>query len=373
MSRKDKAFVNSLCAWQLNSSGESISMVHDRVLSLLEIINPGKWGQDVLDLLMSEGWVKCTVYGSYELTLEGLKERKKLPEIPFPDPEPKNQKSKDVAPWKTFRKLVAYYADCVKHQERSQQYLFSGDCGRKYMHPVLPYGWLKELGEECGEISIRKEKADIVAINTILTRRSYEEEVYIGYPLEAFFHNGKTHYVPITLIPVDVRVDESRLYMTLRLDEADINHVWLEYHVNKEEHRVLLDMLTSLHPDDEYCGLMDVKRSLPYLERYARGCSPGMFDPNAFDWNVPNLQEKGDKAWNCPALFVGTELKYSRTLLRELRYIAKEKDEVLDSTALAYVFREPVLKPEKQHGNYAHPFIETNDEQQLAVSHALNI
>lgn len=372
MSRQDSAFVNSLCAWQLNSSGESIPMVHDRVLRLLEIINPGKWGQDVLDLLMSEGWVKCTVYGSYELTRAGLKERKKLPEIPFPDPEPKNQKSKDVVPWKTFRKLVAYYADCVKHQERSQQYLFSGDCGRKYMHPVLPYGWLKELGEESAEISIRKEKTDIVAINTILTRRSYEEEVYIGYPLEAFYHNGNTHYVPIALIPVDVRVDESRLYMTLRLDEADINHVWLEYHVNKEDHRVLLDMLTSLHPDDEYCGLIDVKRSLPYLERYARGCSPGMFDPNSFDWNVPHLQEKGDRAWNCPALFVGTELKYSRTLLRELRYIAKEKDEVLDSTALAYVFREPVLKPEKQYSNYAHPFIETNDEQQLAVSHALN-
>lgn len=372
MSRNDTEFVDSLRAWQLNSSGESIPMVHDRVLSLLEIINPGKWGQDVLDLLMSEGWVKCTVYGSYELTREGLKERKKLPEVVFSDPEPKNQKSKDVAPWKTFRKLVAYYADCVKHQERSQQYLFSGDCGRKYMHPVLPYGWLKELGEECTEISIRKEKTDIVAINTVLTRRSYEEEVYIGYPLEAFFHNGKTHYVPITLIPVDVRVDESRLYMTLRLDEADINHVWLEYHVNKEDQRVLLDMLTSLHPDDEYCGLIDVKRSLPYLERYARGCSPGMFDPNAFDWNVPHLQEKGDRAWNCPALFVGTELKYSRTLLRELRYIAKEKDEVLDSTALAYVFREPVLKFEKQHSNYAHPFIETNDEQQLAVSYALN-
>lgn len=372
MSRMDTAFVNSLCAWQLNTSGESIPMVHDRVLSLLEIINPGKWGQDVLDLLMSEGWVKCTVYGSYELTREGLKERKKLPGITFPNPTPKIQKSKAVAPWETFRKLVAYYADCVKHQERSQPYLFSDDCGRKYIHPELPYGWLKELGGKNAEISIPKKKKDIVAINTILTRRSYEEEVYIGYPLEAFYHNGKTHYVPITLIPVDVRNDVSRLYMTLRLDEADINHVWLEYHVNKEDHRILLDMLTGLHPNDQYCGLIDVERSLPYLERYARGCSPGMFDPNAFDWNVPHLQEKGDRAWNCPALFVGTELKYSRTLLRELRYIAKEKDAVLDSTALAYVFRDPLLKPEKQHSNYAHPFIEMNDEQQLAVSHALN-
>ncbi len=371
MNTEDKSFVSSLCIWRLSSSEESIPMVHDRVLRLLETVNPGKWGQDILDVLISEGWVKCTIYGSYQLTNKGISERRKLPEAEIAEP-PQQPLSEDVAPWETFRKLVGYYADCVKHQERSQQYLFSGDHGRKYLYPVLTYGWLKELGEENEEIAIRKHKDEIVAINTILARRSYEEEVYIGYPLEAFFHNGKTHFVPITLIPVDVRVDESYLYLSLRLDEADINHVWLEYHVNKEEHRILLDLLTSLHPDDEYCGLIDVKRSLPYLERYARGCKPGMFDPNNFDWNEPVLQAKGDKAWNCAALFVGTELKYSRTLLRELRYIAKEKDEVLDSTALAYVFREPALKPESTTNHYAHPFIETNDEQQLAVSQALN-
>lgn len=374
MSRKDESHVSSLCIWKLNSSGESIPMVHERVLSLLETINPGRWGQDILDILISEGWVRCTIYGSYQLTQAGIKARKKLPEAEILDqPQPQRETlSKDVAPWETFRKLVGYYADCVKLQERSQQYLFSEDCGKKYMHPALPYGWLKELGEECKEISIPKTYADIVAINTILAHRSYEEDVYIGYPLEAFFLKGKTHFVPITLIPVDVRVDESYLYLTLRLDEADINHVWLEYHVNKEDHHHLLDILTRLHSDDEYCGLIDVKRSLPHLERYARGCKPGLFDPNDFDWGVPQLADKGDRAWNCPALFVGTEPKYSRTLLRELRYIAKEKDEVLDSTALAYVFREPALKPEAPSRYYAHPFIETNDEQQLAVTQALN-
>lgn len=372
MNKEATPLVNSLSVWCLNSAGESIPMQHERVLLLLETLNPGSWGQDVLDSLLSEGWVKCTIYGSYELTAAGISERRKLPESEILTTPREKPVSRDVAPWETFRKLVNYYADCVKHQERSQQYLFAGDCGRKYIHPVLPYGWLKELGEISDEISIEKRRKDIVAINTILTRRSYEEEVYIGYPLEAFFHKDNTHFVPITLIPVDVRVDAFRLYLKPRFDEASINHVWLEYHVNKEDQRVLMDMLTGMHPDDEFCGLIDVKRALPFLERYARGCTPGMFDPDAFDWDIPHLERKGDRAWNCPALFVGTELKYSRTLLRELRYIAKEKDEVLDSTALAYIFREPTLKRENEGTSYAHPFIATNDEQQLAVTQALN-
>lgn len=362
----------SLAIWPLNSEGESIPQAHPRVLSLLETLYPGKWGQDILDRLISEGWVRCTIYGSYELSAEGVTVRKTLPDVEqLLPPEVSKPMLKGVAPWATFRKLVAYYADCVKHQERSQQYLFGDDYKRKYMLPVLPYGWLKELGEENEEIAIIKESSDLVAINTILARRSYEEEVYIGYPLEAFHHNGKTHYVPIMLIPVDVRTDAVKLHLNMRLDEADINHAWLEYHVNKENHQVLLNLLTSTHADDKYCGLVDVCRALPYLERYARGCSPGMFNPNKLQWVLPQLSTKGGTSCNCAALFVGTELKYSRTLLRELKQIAQEKDDVLDRTALAYVFREPVLECPNQERNYAYSFIPCNDEQQLAVTQSL--
>lgn len=362
---------HSLVIWRLNSSGESIPMPHNRVLSLLETVNPGKWGQNVLDLLMSEGWVKCTVYGTYDLTPEGLKERRLLHDVPEPIVVEKPVRA-DVDPWGTFRKIVGYYAECVKQQEKSQQYLFNEDYGKKYFLPVLPYGWLKELGKKCEEVAITINRNNQVAINTILSRKSYEEDVYIGYPIEAFYHKGKTHYVPIALIPVDVRSDLNNLYIKLRTDEADINHSWLEYHIKPEEHKALLKLLTCLHKDDKYQGLIDVQRSLPYLETYARGCTHGMFDSDSLQWVLPRLSEKGSQSCNCAALFVGTNLQYSRTLIRELRYIAQEPDEVLDTTALAYVFREPLLKNESQSHHYAFPFIGTNDEQQLAVTHALN-
>ena len=144
---------HSLVIWRLNSSGESIPMPHNRVLSLLETVNPGKWGQNVLDLLMSEGWVKCTVYGTYDLTPEGLKERRLLHDVPEPSVVEKPVRA-DVDPWGTFRKIVGYYAECVKQQEKSQQYLFNEDYGKKYFLPVLPYGWLKELGKKCEEVAI---------------------------------------------------------------------------------------------------------------------------------------------------------------------------------------------------------------------------
>ena len=122
--------------------------------------------------------------------------------------------------------------------------------------PVLPYGWIKELGEKCQEFAIAINRNNQVAINTILSRKSYEEDVYIGYPIEAFYHKGKTHYVPIALIPVDVRSDLNNLYIKLRTDEADINHSWLEYHIKPEEHKALLKLLTCLHNDDKYQGLI---------------------------------------------------------------------------------------------------------------------
>lgn len=367
-----ESITKSLAVWQLNSNGEGIPLVHERVTSLLEIMNPGKWGQDVLDLLVSEGWVRCNIYGCYELTAVGLRERRKLSgidEILAAVPKPVR---KDVKPWETFRKLIPYYVDCVKRQEKSQEYLFDGDYGKKYFLPVLPYAWLKELGEVNEEFSVPKSKDNLVAINSILSRREYEEEVFIGYPIESFYSKGKTHYVPITLIPVDIRVDATRLYISLRLDEADINHSWLDYHVNLEDRKALLNILTSLHKDDEYRGLIDIKRSLPYLERYARGCKPHMFDSDSLTWVLPRLESKGSMPCNCAALFAGSNPKYSRSLIRELRYIGAASDDVLDSTALAYVFREPRLKPEAKPSHYAFPFIDTNDEQQLAVTQALN-
>lgn len=366
-----KDLKNSLAIWQLSSEGKSIPLVHERVLTMLETMYPGRWGQDVLDLLMGEGWVKCTVYGSYELTPKGLKERATLPQEEACPPPIQKPKVPDVNPWGTFRKLVGYYADCVRQQEKSQQYLFNGDYGKKYFLPVLPYGWLKELGDQVEEFSVPQSKDNNVAINTILTRREYEDDVYIGYPIEAFYKDGKTHYVPIALIPVDVRNDRNNLYITPRLDEADINHTWLEYHVANQNHQLLLDLLTRLHRDDKYQGLIDIKLSLPYLEQYARGCKPGMFDPNNLTWVLPRLAAKGSCSCNCAALFVGSDPKYSRTLIRELRYIVKEPDEVLDTTALAYVFREPALQAPAEQKRYAFPLIKTNDEQQLAITQAL--
>lgn len=374
MDRNNSHLVKSLSVWRVNATGESFPEVHSRILPLLEAVYPGKWGQDILDDLVHKGWVKCTVYGTYVLTPEGIAEREKLSDsdkttVSAP---PQRPVKPGVKPWETFRKLVHYYADCVKMQERSQQYLFADDEGKKFFRPTLPHGWLKELGAKKQELSLNQNQENLIAINTILTRRSYEDEVYIGYPLEAFRSKGGVCYVPITLIPVDVRSDKAKLYLTPRFDEADINHAWLEYHVPKEDHKVLLDTLYGLHRDDEYCGLFDVEQALPFLERYAKGCTPGMFDPNGFDWRIPKPVGKQNVSWNCPVLFVGEEPKYSRTLLRELKYIARERDEVLDSTALAYVFRDPPLKPEASKNLCAHPFIHTNDEQQLAVTHALN-
>lgn len=367
------ALESSLAVWSLNSNRESIPLVHERVTRLLESMNPGQWGQDVLDRLLSEGWVECTIYGAYILTAEGLKVRGTLPEdVQLPEPEKKQVL--DVNPWQTFRKLINYYIDCQKQQSGAPVYLFPEGQGKSWYLPVLPYNWLKELGDPgAGEaIHLIQDKEHLVAINTLLTHKESGEPLYLGYPMGAFYHKEKTIYVPIAFIPVELKKDVVGLLLTLHLDEVSINQAWLEYNVHESERKILLQQLHKLHETGDFKGLIDILQALPYLERYARGCSPGMFDPNEMELTLPLLSGKGNRAVNCAALFVAPSLQYVRKMMQELRYIAQVSDEVLDRTALAAVFREPTLPAKEAAPSYAHPYIPTNDEQQLAVTSALN-
>ncbi len=129
-----------------------------------------------------------------------------------------------------------------------------------------------------------------------------------------------------------------------------------------------------LHAKDEFSGLTDVKMALPFLAEYGRqeGAKPN-FNSDMLDGVLPaNLKTGEHCLCNCPTLFVGKSLQYSRTLKRELEYIASQEDKVLDQTALAYVFRKPCLKDADEKSMIGYSFIASNDNQHLAVDRALN-
>ena len=131
-------------------------------------------------------------------------------------------------------------------------------------------------------------------------------------------------------------------------------------------------MILRLHEKDELRGKIDLPQALPLLER-----SGDHFNPEKLDPVLPLPGKDGSKiSCNNAVLFVGKPLRYSKTLVRELKYIRdRVPDETLDTTSLAYIFREPPLKdpdPDPEKKFMPLPFIDSNPEQMAAVDSALN-
>ena len=285
-----------------------------------------------------------------------------------------------MSAWDSFRRLVYYYRDCVLQEERSGPIFNISNLDRTFCVPVLEYDWLRELGKPPAEIGVRVDidgDGNFFVMQRLKTRDEFDEEIYIGYPTEVFRWNGGTYCAPIALVPVDVdfkKTIQTILQLKIRAEDASINQAWLERKVSPDEKKRLERMVESLHRDDEFAGLFDLRRALPYLAKVARaeGAKIPSDAPNGMEYTFPTLARDGARRFcNTPILFIGQKPQYTKTLRNEMKYIAEQPDSVLDKTALAYVFRDPPLPPPERENFYVFPFIEANDEQHAAVSNAI--
>lgn len=281
-----------------------------------------------------------------------------------------------MSAWNSFRRLVAYYRDCVQAQERKGPIFKLSKLDRVFCVPVLAYGWLRELGPAPTKgISVPVDDGNRFVVTSLLTRAEFDEEIFIGYPTEVFRWNKTTFCAPIAMIPAEIdfkNTNHFQLRLKLRTDEASINQAWLEHQFPREEQQTFRQVLDGLHRDDSFVGLTDVKRALPFFAKFARAENAPRLDPNDLCLTFPQLKRDGQcRLCNTPILFIGQSGQYTRTLEKELRFIAEQPDSVLDKTALAYVFREPPLPEPERENFYAFPFIDSNDEQYAAVSAAL--
>ncbi len=365
-----------LSLWQKTADGGLVPLSHISLKNKLNAITPERSGQEILNQLRAEGFICATPHGEYTLTAKGLQIRLASGEpLLVQEVKPKeDNKKKHVSPdkWKRFRKLLPYYIRCIQQQAKSQEYLFKSNENKTFFLPKsMGFSWLNELGKKMGDITIKVHKEANAAFNQILASSDEGEEIYIGYPIEAFVSKNKTCYSAIGLIPVDIKdFSKTTLTLNLRTDEAEINQVWLDYRLDRDRKDALLHGLSMLHQNDNYEGLIDLALALPSLATESK--SDVKLDPNNLEQFLPELPS-GRKVCNTAALFVGERLRYTKTLKAELKYISSVSDDVLEQTALAYVFREPPLPlPKEDADEMPLPFIPCNEDQRKAVFQALN-
>ncbi len=345
--------------WQLTAKGRSVPIGYTAICREVEKLDPEEVGYKVVRRLEEDGFISTLPNGFRNLTDIGLAKR-----IPLPI-RPVIAEKRTEQNWARFRRICAYFADCVTQSEKTQEYLFEGDLNTKYLMPALPIEWL------CNDnpMQITFSQLNRPAVNRIKSRKEDAEDIYIGYPLNAF-HDSRNRMVfsPILLFPVDVTFDQTSLEVTIRHDEIDINRTWLEYNVARDDQK---DVLTSICFCEGFkTGILDVQVAIRFLANRFKAD----LKPNHLDYNVAHRTRS---IANSAVLFVGNPLKYSKTLKKELREISNQPPQVLDQTALAYVFRDPPLENqyERKPGILPLDFLEmpSNHEQHEALKDALNL
>lgn len=274
--------------------------------------------------------------------------------------------SAQADPWSAFRALCGLYADCVTASENMAEIHDITHQGLDYRTIQPPPRWLDDDNADTAFDLDLSAFADRAFHSTLVTRQDFNEEVYIAYPC-IFYHSREEPHrrfmVPVFMIPVETQhLGVYTFRFTPHPERALLNEKTLERlltpDIFKRMQKVAFD-----HADANL--LLALLSCLSNLTQ--ANLNPNT--PNAFVRDEDNVPQ------NIAMLCVGMELRYNRTLRRELKQIAQMPGDVLDTTALAYVFRDPPLPSAPHAPTQARiplGFLDSNDRQFRALLEALN-
>lgn len=352
-----------LLIWEPDEKGRFVPLSHSFVLGKIEAFRPDDDSATLFRNLRESGWIEILPNGEWALTKQGLSARPGSSSVGIAV-STESDADREAA-WRKFRRLCDYYSDCVLQQEQEAEYLFDNQFNTRFFLPALPFGWTK--AEAPFAVSATQEQGP--AFRLVSGVNDESARPCIGYPLERFeTSTGGWAYTPLLLVPVHFTRTANRTLMEIERDGIDINQAWLKFNVPKEEQREILAAV-SCHDGDRK-GLIDLPAAISFLSNRFRDRIDSPLDPDRLSFDIWH----GDGIVNAAALFLEDNLKYSRSLAKELSRIRNESAAVLDRTALAYVFREPPLPngaSESPH-EIALDFLPSNTEQHEAVEEALN-
>lgn len=378
----DRVIANWLMVSEKKAKVYTYKELYDLVSSTVKDM-PAK---DVIRILISDEIVNQTVLNNFNLTKKGMKLRGQFPLVYEEKVQKKNEAIEYVNPeeWNKFRKICAYYAECVQYNERKDNYIHIDDscslqtvkkgCSVYYIPQVVPYGWLKKPGEGLNKIiELRYTKEQNFAIGTIKTHTD-EIETFLGYPLVG--HRGKDNddifYTAIIQIPVEEVPNKpnslnNTISFKLDFEHAFLNPQWVESSVPLENRRAIEKLEEKCSEIREDHIILDLEElvSLALSMSYQADEKLDIVSPNQV--RPIMRKDRRHQMFNTAVIFQTKNLQYSKIMKKELDYIANvATDSELDKTALAYIFRKHPFDP-KMNTAVSIPFISTNQEQGEAV------
>ncbi|HUT61255.1 MAG TPA: AAA domain-containing protein [Phycisphaerae bacterium] len=288
-----------------------------------------------------------------------------------------------------LRRLIAYYTDCVRYDERPSIALYGDGYNRTFLPLIMCGDWSASAANQAVQITVplRPDQSEFVRA----LARAQGEDLFVGYPL--FIHPPRNAddsglVVPIFCIPAVAEQDEMRLRVTLDFDEGDVNGDWLQRQFRTgEERRAFLRACGLIDPDEDSADepAVDFLRLPAAVSAVNAFCGTALVDaaltPNRTR-PIADFTNVDRGVHNAAVLFLGRRLVYNAGLVRELRRIlASASDEDLKRTALWHVFgpgeepsTPPAALPEGLSPSAPEPipFLPFNYEQEEAIRRSLS-
>ncbi len=289
--------------------------------------------------------------------------------------------------WGTFRRLLAYYRQCIRQEEGADARAFQNEMGKRFIYLRRIGHWHPRPGV-CWQTIIPLGPHLSPLLNA-LPGNSDDQPLVIGYPVHAFYKEKEGEpdvsvIRPIFFFAVETRIAPNGLVVICEDPRPEVNLGWLDFAFssNLERQRGFLSACGFLNrekPIDEPLGFEGIER-VPGLESLVAALSafmPEKIREPLLMCSVPEdpLREPfSNGIYNRSVLMVARRTKYTATLLKELVAIERTQDEVLDRTALSHIFTGN--REQKTHEELLHEAIITdtaplNAEQRLASASLL--
>lgn len=359
--------------WEV-SRGKPKVYTYTEFLSFLDRIHPGS-APNVLHWLSNKNLIRHNG-SSVCITNQGMKIFPKNRLVYILDSTDRTLGIE--AEWRDFRKLLDYYIQCVKTEDRKEFHLYTTKQGHQfYIPPSIPALWFpshKSSYEPDLIVSLKASETVILHAITVSTESS--PEACIGYPVEAKFdENGDVYeYVPLFMIPISFVKDVSRddrpgkdykVQIKPLFDKASYNFEWITRNCDMSQ----LDGLFEELDDDQ--NLIHALRTILGYSVYSKQADE--FAPERTIQSLPVVSRKRQrrKLCNTVVIFRTDNSVFNNSLIRELEMIRKADAVELDKSALAYIFRKHPFHNENKEKPVAIPFLPSNSEQLEAVENAL--
>ena len=290
--------------------------------------------------------------------------------------------------WGLFRRLVAYYRQCIRNEEGAKAVAFQNELRERFIylrkvglwHPKngTPWQTIIPLGEH------------LAGLVNNLPGPTDEDTLVVGYPIQAYYkeREGEPPIAiirPIFYFPVEYVIAREGLFLSNDSPKMEVNFDWLEFSFkrrgdNQGSFLSACGFINRSRPNDETPGI-ERGESSPNFEGLTSALKA--FMPNKIVESLqidaisdaPLMTPFDSGIYNRAVLMVAKKTRFTVTLLKELAAIERASEKILDQTALRMIFaQEDHEKQPLDDLIHEETVIDTtllNAEQRLAVASLL--